>query len=607
VPYEQSEEAKRVLDPILKRQGSAEKRHKPYRRKWNGLYSLFRNQAEFRRWYQTASGSERDTGLQDMRREWAADLCIPFAVELVETIHPRMVSQRPRMFIVPLKGTPEENAENMRLMIDQQQQQVDYELTAQETGKSGLIYGLGVEKHYWRTDLYPMPVVERGITGLVEQTRMCGHDDPDCENVDVFDFYWDPFAKDLRNARWAIHRTWRDGNYITKMLVTRKWNNPFGVPPSEIDQSGGSREFDDIHRARLESAGQDDFTTGDDRRHEVWEYHDGQQVVTVVNRKYVVQVGPKPYPHKGLPFVAYRPTTQGIAELPGLSVIEMVDHLIYEMNAFRGLRLDNAKFAVNRTFFYTDGALDPDDLKAGPGTAVPVLGVDPREALFPLPVNDLPGSSYQEEDRLLADIQRASGISDSVTGASSAGETATGIQMVQAAASVRIQNYARRLEIESMQNGGRIWLALNQWRIRNNRTVMVPHVPEPGEVEQKWAQREIPPEGLAGEMFLGVEAGSPAPENPGEQMQKAQLMMQSFRGDPTIDQRQLFRKVLKLFGVEQPDSWLAPEGPDGVSVLRVLEEMGMPREQVARVAEEAEVLREQENRQAQGAQPEAAQ
>lgn len=593
-------EGEALLNRIVRRQETSEKRHKRYREKWDHMYSLYRSHQAFRNWYRDATDSEKDVGLRDMRREVGAELFIPRSFETVETIVPRAVSHRPRMVVLPRKDTPEENAENMAIVIDGQQEQVDYELTLEETLKSGLIFGLGVQKHFWRTELYPVPVVERGIRGdMIRGERMCGHDDPDCVDVDIFDFYWDPFGAEARTLRWAIHRTWRDDAYLAEMLAG-KWNNPFGIPAGEVQASGGAEKYTSIHQNRLKDAGMLETSASGEKRHEVWEYHDGKQVVTIVDRQYPVQIGPKPYPMHGLPFTVYRPTTQGIKELPGTGVVEPIEHMQHEENAFRSLRMDNAKFAVNRPMGYTDGAIDPDDIKYGPGMWIPFRYGDPREQIFPFPIQDVPAFAYQEMDALKQDIDRVTGLSDTVYGAGSGGETATGVQMVQAAANARIVKMARRLGVEAVIKGGRMWLAMNQWKIRENRTVTVPWVPEYGGPERKWAQRVIPPEGLAGEMFVTVE-DSQAEDNPAEKQQRALNLMNVFRGDPGVEQRVLYEKVLKLFGERQPASWLAPEGPKGESLMMALEQMGVSREQVGQIAEMAMQLEEQERQQQQGA------
>jgi hypothetical protein len=60
-------------------------------------------------------------------------------------------------------------------------------------------------------------------------------------------------------------------------------------------------------------------------------------------------------------------------------------------------RRDAATLALMRTFAYNETAVDADDLVFGPGLAIPVNG-DPRDFLFPIPVPELPGSSYREEE-----------------------------------------------------------------------------------------------------------------------------------------------------------------------------------------------------------------
>jgi hypothetical protein len=132
-----------------------------------------------------------------------------------------------------------------------------------------------------------------------------------------------------------------------------------------------------------------------------------------------------------------------------------------------------------RTFAYNETAVDPDDLVFGPNMAIPVNG-DPRDFLFPIPVPELPASSYREEDAIINDIQRTSGISDPVTGGDvGASETATGVQLVQQAAGMRIQNKARLLENSVIVAQGYEFIALNQRRILATRMVPVPQEPDP--------------------------------------------------------------------------------------------------------------------------------
>jgi hypothetical protein len=100
---------------------------------------------------------DRDTLLRDFAGEWGSDLVIPFAFSTVETILPRAVSNRPRMLILPVDEDAEKSVENMRYLIDQQQQKCGYEMKLEETAKSGFIYGLGVQKLFWKTTYTKRP------------------------------------------------------------------------------------------------------------------------------------------------------------------------------------------------------------------------------------------------------------------------------------------------------------------------------------------------------------------------------------------------------------------------------------------------------------------
>lgn len=607
------DEFKPLLDKPKAGFESAEKRHKSYRKRWDRYYRLYRSHQQFREQYQNASEPDRDQGLRDMQREWGAELFIPYSFEVVETILPRAVSNRPRMLVLPRADTREENVENMRMLVDSQQEQVAYELKLQETAKSGFIYGLGIQKSMWRRDVRQVPVLERATDAQVtgsEWVQGTGQkvlfDDPDCENVDIFDFFWDPFASELRRGKckWALHRTWRDTGYCQRMLIQGAWNNPSAFPPSEVKALASTAEFETAHRERMEAGGQEQFDMSSDDLHEVWEWHDGEQVITILDRQVPVQADRNPAWHGDLPFQAYRPNTSGIKELPGIGEIEPIEHLQYEINTLRSQRRDNSSFVLQRAFAYADGLVDPDNLKVGPGTAIPVNG-DPRELLFPLPVQDIPASGYQEEEGLKADIERVTGISDSVTGASDGAQTATGVQLVQAAANFRIQAKTRRLEVEVIYPEAAQWVSLNQQKITSERKMAFP---EPGSQGERWKQVKLGPAELAGDMFIVCEGGSTAPDNPAEQLQRAQFIWNMFRDNPAVDQKELLRHVIRLSGVKQPDTWLAPDQRIPLPFLNILlqqlEKQGLPQPQaqeaIQQMLGEAQQVEDQQKAQAQG-------
>lgn len=528
--------------------------HKKWREKATHFYALYHNYTEWRD-SQSTDRRDRDLGLRDAKREWGAELFIPYSFATVETILARMLSSNPTMLVLPRDRASEENVANIKATIEAQQSQINYNLTLQDIARDALQMGLGVQKVSWRKEkrasskLIPRQLRAPDESEYVVGPATIDFDDPDILRVDPFDWIWDPFGDSPQTMDWAIHRVWRSSEYVKAQLQSGYWT---GVDTAEISASAGSNAYEDAWDKRMQIAGYPNFTAGD--VNEVWEYHDGERCVCVLNRQWVVRNYPNLAWHGEMPFQVYRPTRVG-GQMAGMGEIEPIEDLQLEMNTMRSQRRDNATFVLQRSYFYADGMIDPADFKTGPGLAIPVLG-DPRENVFPMPVSDIPNSSYQEEQRLQADIERATGIDDSLAGAGQpTQQTATGVQLVQAAANLRIQLKVRSCETELVREGARQMLALDQQMIRTRRDVRIPTEPSPGQPDRTWGWLQVGPPELAGEFDLDVEAGSMAPENVPQQRSDAQLMLAVIGNQQVgqmVDPMFAARFVLKNLGVKDP-------------------------------------------------------
>jgi hypothetical protein len=131
------------------------------------------------------------------------------------------------MLILPVDEDAEKSVENMRYLIDQQQQKCGYEMKLEETAKSGFIYGLGVQKLFWKTTYTKRPSLDPEVDGGpadrpgqadvdrgTRRQQERDYDDWTVENIDLADFFWDPFGWDMESVGWVIHRTWRDHKYV---------------------------------------------------------------------------------------------------------------------------------------------------------------------------------------------------------------------------------------------------------------------------------------------------------------------------------------------------------------------------------------------------------
>lgn len=583
-----------LLKEVVCKFEAADTTHRRHREQWDRLDELYHSRRRYKDAHAAAaSPRDRDAVLDGMRAEFGPDLLIPYAFSTVETVLPRMLSNRPRMLFTPRSPASEKNTENIRIILDAQQQQSNYELKLQSTGRSGLVYGLGVQKGYWRREtaqrkrLTPRTYGDVDGAGgyAVDDYQAVLWDDPDVDDVSIWDFLWDPYGDSMDTIGYAIHRSWRSTAYVLAK-VQSGWGE-VALTAEDLEGAGAKERYVGLWQRRWDSQGHKIDLK--ETVHEVWEVHlGGQRVVTVVNRQWPVSVAANPAWHGRMPFTIFRPT-EVLHQFCGKGEIEPIEDLSYEMNMLRSNRLLNALFKLHASYFYEDGALDPDAVKIGPGEMIPVAnqnGSSLRDLLVPVTVGDIPNSSYQEEQALQADMERVSGISDPVSGGSGADQTATGIQLIQAAAGLRIQNKTRRLELETILPMAEMWLALDQQHIREVRDVAVPMVSDPGQPDRRWSWRQIGPDQLAGEWNVEPDGGSTAPENV-PQMRADATMLQSLLGAPGLDPRKLLLLILEKLGVKAPESLLAPDvrvPPQTLDLIaQQLQEAGMPSEQVQQI------------------------
>lgn len=571
----------------------------PYHRKWmqkaNHFYSLYRNVQDLRSSYNsTNSDRGRDRIWSDGEGEFGPEMFVPMAFSTVETVLPAMLSVSPEMTVAPRTPGAEANAFNLKAQLEAQQEQIDYPLTLQTIGKDGLITGLGVQKTWWKQDWRIKPGLQvdplSGAAMPVQQLQQL-FDDPDAAAVDPFDFIPDPFAARIQEADGAFHRTWRSSRYVKRMVDTHQWRNLDGISIEDIRNLADNRYYNETWHKRR-AFGQRGFSgvgsrMGKEDIHEVLEYWDGERVVTVLDRCIVVASGENPNWHGELPFQCFRPTELP-HELYGIGEIEPIEQLQEELNILRTQRRYNADLVLQRVFAYHEGMVEKEDIKFGPGYAIGVNG-DPREMLFPIQVGDIPNSGYQEEDRIGNDIDRTSGISDTIAGAGlEGGETATGVQLVQSAASRRIENKTRRVEKEIVGPGGKQFVELTQQHVIANRTVRIPQRPAPGEPDRRWAWFELGPAQLSGEFDVKVVDNSMQPENVPQNRADAQMAMTLLQSNPAVDQHKLVEFAVGKLGIENPESFLAPPNPTiPAETLDRLGQRGIPQQVLAEALAEA--------------------
>lgn len=572
---------------------------------WARMDRLYHGWTQLRSALRGTRGQDRRDIYEDARGEFGHELFIPHAFAIVETVLPALLSNRPRVLVLPRGQASDRNVEHMRAAIDAQQSQIGMELRFQSVAKQALMYGLGPGLSYWRrhegqrTKVVPLASWHPArVVGKQWTTETCTEplfDDPTFESVPVRDFFWDPFAGNIEDARWAAHRVWRDTDYVMARFEDKTWDR-IALVREDYDVANGSADrYRKSVTGSFEAQGipiPNPQDARDSDVHEVIEYHDRGQIVTVLDRTWIVLVQPNETNYGRLPFPCYRPT-EVPNQMVGKGEIEPVEDLQREMNDIRTDRRWNALMAQGPVLFAQEGVVEPDKIRIGPGEINMVNG-DPHDLIWQLDIKDVPNSSWRETAEIATDIVRASGISDTFAGGEAGSSaTATGVQLQLARASARIQNKTRRAEIELMKPVGEHWVRLNQRHILEEREVRVPAPPVPGEPERRWSWYKLGPNELAGQFDIEIDGGSTTPENVPQKRQDAQIKATLMSGPlgAMFDPRQMAISILEDLGEKNPEAKLNSGAIVPPEVLQIimqnLVQAGMQPEMAQAMVEES--------------------
>jgi hypothetical protein len=171
------------------------------------------------------------------------------------------------------------------------------------------------------------------------------------------------------------------------------WNTDSAAMLLDEDQNrglaGNEQKYDEIWQERMEAGGfqsAHNYVRGE-HIHEVWEWHDGDRVLTVLDRQVLVQDAENPMVGQ-LPFQIYRPTPLQ-KQMVGIGEIEPIEHLSRELTRC-GRARDAGTIALCAGYAYDDAAIDEEDLVFGPASAIRVRNANPSNALMPLPKAEVP-------------------------------------------------------------------------------------------------------------------------------------------------------------------------------------------------------------------------
>lgn len=493
-----SEEAQLVVDRFK----IAESWRRPLQDDWNRFYKLYRSQQD------------------ETESPWRSNLFIPYCFSTIETILPRLVTNRPRFEFVPRGPEDKERASLVDELMKYQWDYTNMDLTLVKWVKEALIYGTSILKVPWVFDKK--------------------NDGPLPEVVDLFDFFIDPSATSIKLAKYVIHRTKRSKKYLKDMQSLGIYKN--------IDKVIGGTSIEDSKSERYANVGlSTPMKDKKDDEVEILEYWEDDKVITLADRKEVIRNGKNPY-SCGKPFIAL--IDQLVPhEFYGLGEIDQIESLQYELNDWRNHRMDSKTLTLNPMWWVPVG-YDLDDFIAEPGAVF--TGPQPPEVVD---VRADKQSDYREEEIIKGDIQTTTGVSDYSRGIESSpgisNDTATGISLIQEAANMRFRMKVMLIEEMGIKELGLMMLKLNQQFMSEKKVIRIT-----GDEGYEW--KTITPDDIKGEYDIMVETGSSQPMNESLRRKTALDLLSLFAGDPDLSEEgriDLKKSVMEAHGIRNPDKY----------------------------------------------------
>lgn len=472
----------RIKDAEMYRDGN-------YRQEWRDHYRRYRSRP-----------AEKREG---------SNIFVPQTFMIVDVITNRaaesLFNTRPYVSVLPRDEDQSENARKVQELLDWQLTDIINvdRVFAEEILPSLAIYGTAIVYTAWKTekrkvkrpytrqapvtdeDGVPImdadtggPVFEPSYTDeegkrLVEEREETVYDDPVLQNIDLADFFVDPQASRLEDARYCGHLEYRSKADIQRLENTAGWkvdwtqvtpvqNKAHGAKERQADQGYGD--------------GQDDSATLDSKKglYEVRHYWELEKHVVFVDEYCALDEG-NPYWHGNLPYK--RACYVNIpGEFYGLGLPEMLSALQDELNTVRNQRIDYNSMTLRRMWKLRKGCgLTARDLVWRQNG---VLQVENMDDVAEILVQQLPASAFQTEEGIKQDMKDVTGCHDILMGLAPSDETATTTMTKDNNASIRFKRLCAELAESVLVPVARDIIAMDQqFMTEKKRVVLNPEAP----------------------------------------------------------------------------------------------------------------------------------
>lgn len=420
--------------------------------------------------------------------------------------------------------------------------------------------------------LEPMRIYEN-VSG---EQRMKTFSGPLIEVIPPEDFFVDPEARDISEARFAIHRVKRTVSYLRQKEKDGVYSNIDKVV-EEISSSSTSYKDEDDTESSLRANNSEDYSYGTyrndvqkaRRKISVWEWWGlldpdetgiAEPYLVVVANGVIIRMEKNPYAHGQPPFEIMRPILD-VFTINGISIVDLVGEYQKIKTALMRQTLDNISFQNNQQWLVDENAgVDIDSLTSPrPGKIVLTNNMNGVRQITPA---SLEGSVFNVMEFIQSQLEQRTGITRYNQGlsADSLNKTATGVNMIMNASSQRIELIARVMSETGYRPLYKKMLQLDQQFIDQNIVIRVYGKP-----------LEIAPDDLAGNFDVSVDIGGATNRDQQEvqnlmtMLNYSQMLLQLGVMRPS-SVYEVAKKIMTIWGIADADKYLT--NPNDTEMLR---------------------------------------
>lgn len=483
------------------------------------------------------------------------DTFVPMAFSTVETMASALFGTKPKFSYMPPQNRPDQKTDILNGLLDHYWDKDKWSLKIINTGKGGLKLGTAVDYFAWDRD-HPVLI-----------------------NVPIRDFFIDPMATSIEDARYMGRR----------FLTTKKSLEGFEVIDleAEPDENGDYPMKKKYSKIGKVNAGKTNDNT-DKQEKDIWygstvtepekeqveviEYWTEDKVISVANREVVIEdtenyykakarANGEKFPRGILPFADFRDyMDESLFYAKG-----EIDFILDEqelLNDVTNQNVDAVTFTLNQMY-----ALKPEyahlinEIENLPGAVYPV----PPDALQPIQMGTVPANAFNERMNLKNEIRETTASNEVVkgvgTGQGGGDPTATEINAQIAGAGQRINLKVTQIENGYFHRMAKIVFEMIKLYVTEPMMVRIM-----GQDGARWELFD--PAEFQGDYEPRVQLDITMQNRKQQQATQAKDLLAAFMGNPIVNQEELTKLVLqRAFDLDpdeveslvQPQEMMAPE------------------------------------------------